>query len=95
MKPHSQHARDVNSQGSRSAAIAQHDARRTGPVETWNDIDHPNNSHLVKSVKEQHAETLLKRLKYLDNILNSPNISLESIREAQREKTQIYDGIAD
>jgi hypothetical protein len=55
----------------------------------------PSNAGMVHTKKQQLAETLLKRLKYLDNLLNSPNVRLESIREAQREKTQIYDGIAD
>lgn len=50
---------------------------------------------MVTSTSEQKAETTLRRLKYLDGILSSPNISFESVRDAQREKTRIYDGIGD
>lgn len=58
-------------------------------------VQEPSNAGMIHTKKEQLAETLLKRLKYLDNILNSPTTHLESIREAHREKTRIYDGITD
>ena len=41
------------------------------------------------------AEKTLKRLKYLEGILTAPNVHLESLREAQREKAHILDAIPD
>lgn len=60
-------------------------------VDSWGERAAPN----TPIGKQYEATVILQRLKYLETILNAPNISPESIREAQREKTQIFNGVAD
>ena len=45
--------------------------------------------------KEYDASKTLKRLKYLETILASPNMSFESLRDAKQEKARILASIDD
>lgn len=86
----------------RSKSVAQPQKKKTTLGELRTAMGHkqieppePSNAGMVHSKKEQLAITLLKRLKYLDGILDNSKLSQEFQQEARQEKKKIYEGVED